>query len=552
MRNIKRNMRNVIAIAICLAATTAFLSCKKESGKKITAFSITTPAAVGVINEEGKTITITVPASTNVTALVPTITISKKAKISPASGTAQNFTTPVTYTVTAEDKSSVNYRVTVTVLGGGEPGTPVITITTQPAATTNVTAGIISGGISVAASVTAGATLSYQWYSNTSPSNTSGTAIDGATTANYDFSTLLAVGSYYYFCEVSATGGAAKVRSNVATVTVMILQNGTEAHPFLVSSAALLKKVGSGTDSWTMSKHYKQTANISLSGTWTPIGSASNHFTGVYDGGGFSITGLSIPSSSTDYQGLFGVFGLNGVARNVALKGVNINSTGDRIGGIVGYSQGLIENCYVTGTIKGNKWVGGVVGGNSGTTTKPGVIKNCYTTCTVTGSDGGCTGGITGYNQSGTIANCYATGNISGARLVGGIAGGNNGSNCTLSLCVALNKEVTATNAAGLVGRVTGIIDNSSTLTNNFARAAGMTLKEGGSTITPTAGQKGGSTIHGTDVTATNTHQGSSGTWWSSTAGYNATYWNCANNSLPWLKTTTGAAFNEAQNPTVN
>ena len=88
-------LRNVVAIAICLAATTAFLSCKKDSNeKKITAFSITAPAAAGVIDEAGKSIAVTVPAGTDVTALVPQITISKKATISPASGTAQNFITP--------------------------------------------------------------------------------------------------------------------------------------------------------------------------------------------------------------------------------------------------------------------------------------------------------------------------------------------------------------------------------------------------------------------------------------------------------------------------
>ena len=99
--------------------------------------------------------------------------------------------------------------------------TPVITITTQPTASTNVTVGSISGSLSVTASVTEKAMLAYQWYSNTTNSNTSGTEIGGATTASYDIPTNLAAGTYYYFCEVRATG-AASVRSSVATVTVAV------------------------------------------------------------------------------------------------------------------------------------------------------------------------------------------------------------------------------------------------------------------------------------------------------------------------------------------
>jgi len=100
--------------------------------------------------------------------------------------------------------------------------TPVITITTQPAVTTNVTAGGITGNLSVAANVTQGAKLSYQWYSATTKNNTEGTEISNTTNATFSIPpTLTASGSpYYYFCEVRAMGGASSVRSNIATVNV--------------------------------------------------------------------------------------------------------------------------------------------------------------------------------------------------------------------------------------------------------------------------------------------------------------------------------------------
>ena len=87
-----------------------------SDAKAITAFDFAAldPDVVGVINEAAKTIALTVPFGTDVTALVPTI-VHTGASVSPASGAAQDFTSPVNYTVTAEDGSTQAYVVTVTV-----------------------------------------------------------------------------------------------------------------------------------------------------------------------------------------------------------------------------------------------------------------------------------------------------------------------------------------------------------------------------------------------------------------------------------------------------
>ena len=69
---------------------------------------------------DGTSVSATVPHGTDVTALVPTITVSAGATISPASGQAQDFAAPVTYTVTAEDgTTTASYEVTVTVAAAG-------------------------------------------------------------------------------------------------------------------------------------------------------------------------------------------------------------------------------------------------------------------------------------------------------------------------------------------------------------------------------------------------------------------------------------------------
>lgn len=91
---------------------------QKKSDKELISFAFNEldPVVAGVINSVDKTVALQVPKGTSVTALKPTIAVSGGATVSPASDVAQDFTNPVTYTVTAEDGSTKQYVVTVTVL----------------------------------------------------------------------------------------------------------------------------------------------------------------------------------------------------------------------------------------------------------------------------------------------------------------------------------------------------------------------------------------------------------------------------------------------------
>ena len=421
---------------------------------------------------------------------------------------------------------------------------PVITIIRQPDENTVVTKGSTTETILLSASVTEKATLSYQWYSNTANSNTGGTAISDATKTNFAIPTTLVEGTYFYFCEISATGGATTVRSNVAVVTVT--DEGSPSNPYIVNSTETLQKVGSGDNGWALNKHYRQTSNITViidTIEWAPIGITSAHFTGSYDGGGYSITDLNI-STTANTQGLFGYIGSGGAVKNVALINVNINSTGSYIGGIAAYNSGTIENCYVTGTVSGLGSVGGLAGYN----VSGGEIKNCYTTCNAAGSNI-YVGGIAGYN-AGTVANCYATGQVTGTNNVGGIVGVNVNPSATVQQSVALNVEVSITTAATGVGRVVGSVSNGGTLAKNYAREAGMTLKNSEGTITVSSASLP-SDKNGTGLNALFLNGSESGTWWpnNSYAGYNSALWSFNANRLPHLKTTTGIAFSQTQNP---
>jgi len=361
--------------------------------------------------------------------------------------------------------------------------------------------------------------------------------IGGETNASFTIPATLAANTYYFFCEVRASGGAASVSSTVATVTVNAPPDGSPENPFIVNDETTLKKVGAGTDGWDRNKHYRQTANITLTGNWTRIGNLSNYFIGAYDGGGYSITNLAIPSATADFQGMFGVIGASGVVKNVALINVSISSTGRDVGGIAGGNDGTIENCYVTGTVSGTGAVGGVTGINRGT------IKNSYTTCTVTGSGSG-VGGIAASNSaSGTVEACYATGKITGAANVGGIMGSNGGA---IRNCVALNNEVIATNVRRVVGNNYG-----AGLSNNYARED-MVLRNSSGNVTPTETSLTGKDGQDVSVSTTDTPNIYQTSFWNNTFGAtNAALWDIENNRLPHLKTTGGSAFNEPQNPTI-
>ena len=356
---------------------------------------------------------------------------------------------------------------------------------------------------------------------------------------------------------------------------------GTAANPFRVGTVADLEKVGSGTDGWTLSAHYEQTAAINLSSVadWTPIGTFYNPFTGVYNGAGYVISNLTINSSSEN-RGLFGnVNHADAVIRNVRLGAVNISATaGAYLGGVAGQLQaGTIENCRVSdGSISGNSTVGGVTGSiDSGGTVRNcyvsgvsitgavnnvggvagvvhGTVQNCYTTADVTGY--GNVGGVAG-SVSGTVIYCYATGavtaNGTGAVVyAGGIAGTTN-SGSTIERCVALNSSVSiSVDQVSNIGRVVGY--NGGTLTSNWARDNGMSLVYYGTNYYPTAGTATATGKDGLDREPEGTHGMFSGSWWGTGVGGQALWpsesWSFGNNRLPTLNGFSG----DTQNPTVS
>ena len=196
---------------------------------------------------------------------------------------------------------------------------------------------------------------------------------------------------------------------------------------------------------------------------WTPVCSDyDNPYTGTFDGGNHTITGLAV-TGSDNYAGLFGCIGSGGKVKNVTLKDVKIESDNDMsdVGGVAGYSYGNIENCSVSGSVSGsgmNGFAGGVVGYQSG-----GFLTGCSSSATV--NAGNIAGGVAGStDRDATLTACYATGDVtlesinSGSSFAGGVVGDNT-NRSTVIACYAWGSVTGSGIGIIYVGGVTGTND---------------------------------------------------------------------------------------------
>ena len=155
---------------------------------------------------------------------------------------------------------------------------------------------------------------------------------------------------------------------------------------------------------------------------WTPIGSyPGNGYTGTFDGGGYTISGLKV--NGGDYAGLFGYVN-GGTVENLNLEIASISGN-DYVGGVVGRNYGgTIQGCMVSGSVSGNDYVGGIVGCNINN----GIVKGCcFAGNSVTADDSyAYVGGVVGSNLGNITACCFAGDSVTGTgdgAYVGGVVG---------------------------------------------------------------------------------------------------------------------------------
>lgn len=231
-----------------------------------------------------------------------------------------------------------------------------------------------------------------------------------------------------------------------------------------------LRYLADGT--WDLDGDYILMADITLTGEWQPIGTKDNPFTGTFNVSNngetnYKIYNLRISGDYT-YAGLFGYVSSTAEIVGVEIVGVNITS-GTYIGGIAGYSEGIIDSCSVTKSTGGyvgitrtanaESYIGGIVGYNKGTVSNS---NNSLDIATTTNGFNIYVGGITGVNDNtinssgftGTIAGTNGTG---GTYNAGGIAGVN--TNRIANSVVRANVNLPNSNdniAGGIAGLVSG------------------------------------------------------------------------------------------------
>ena len=235
-----------------------------------------------------------------------------------------------------------------------------------------------------------------------------------------------------YAFAAAVNGGNTAINGEL-TANIVVNQN-------VLKDDGTLNGDGSNFRVWTLIGYYNSEA-----GRKTP-------YTGIFDGNGYTVSGLYFNNSEAKYVGLFGWLGGidankgNGTVQNVGVIDSYLSGKGE-VGGLVGRNYyGTITNCYNTATVTcNNDFAGGVAGKDYGNITScqnygavigtayvggvvgdtAGIVANSYNTGTVTvTSTGGRVGGVAGRVSGGAVTNCYNTGSVSGTtNYVGGVVG---------------------------------------------------------------------------------------------------------------------------------
>ena len=230
--------------------------------------------------------------------------------------------------------------------------------------------------------------------------------------------------------------------------------------------------------------------NVTLTGNWTTVGTESEPFKGTFDGKGYTITGLNIPTNDNEYVGLIGILD-GGTVKNVKFASVSVtgkNDVGTAVGRII--NGGTVSGVQVLGgTVSGAKRVGGVVGSIKAN----GTVSDCTNAAGVTANDRNA-GGIVGsayYTETGKqmyITNCVNNGAVTAS---GGVCGGI----VSLSAANVSGNTNTAAVKGTEVGGIVGEQKSYGSVTNNTN--SGAVMNTGGNAAYGAGGIIGWLRYHG-------------------------------------------------------
>lgn len=274
---------------------------------------------------------------------------------------------------------------------------------------------------------------------------------------------------------ITVSGSFTAAKNDTITVTLTYAGEGwdgttktepkTENGVYQIGTAAKLAWFADAVNKGDTTISGKLTANINLNDkAWTAIGTDSNKFAGTLDGDNYTVSGLA------GTGGLVYYLSANGTVKSLCVD-CAIDGTSN-VGGIADKSEGRIENCLVSGYIKGGDDVIFGVGGIVGHGVAGNVISGCVSTADILfkysryAVQNGA-GGIVGYTY-GAVENCYFAGNVhTNAKSVsaGGFGGlvGCARSNAVMKDCYTVGA---VTGPESSFGAVVGKVNSGATITN--------------------------------------------------------------------------------------
>ena len=182
--------------------------------------------------------------------------------------------------------------------------------------------------------------------------------------------------------------------------------SGSVSDPYTICTEAQLNNISNS----YLSSNFKLMANLDFSGkSFNMIGQVNPAFSAVFDGNNYEVSNISIVASSDSYVGFFRYLESTAQIKNLRITDISITGTSAYTGAIAGVNKGTIDYCFVSGSITGNSWIGGLVGANDAT----GVLNNSTVSGNIT-SDIDCGGGVTGGNIGTVINTSFLNGTILG------------------------------------------------------------------------------------------------------------------------------------------
>ncbi len=263
----------------------------------------------------------------------------------------------------------------------------------------------------------------FAWHNGGTIFNCYYRSINGYESQGYPVSTTnMKLQSTYYMWDFDniweMNGDYPTINVRGKTPAVIFEGDGDSEYPYLIENEKQLYALAAGYAKTGDKIYYQLKNDIAVTARfWTPIGSVNTPFIGIFDGNGYTISGIKNTGTCHEYVGLFG------------------------------YNSGTIKNLTVNGNVSGVRCIGILAGCNIG-----GAIENCFTSGSADASDN-CVGGLVGFNENGTINTSGSDATVSGYAVVGGLVGRSTNSNhARITNCYAKGNVTGDSYVGGFIG----------------------------------------------------------------------------------------------------